>query len=282
MAVIGEAVQPLVQAKLSVLGVPEATQTRLAALVLQAASEPEQAKAVFAAALPLVQGKPTMSAVEALLLAVLRLDPKNKDFHNSKLQAQALVFLQEAGWWPKAGNCVLVKDSQGQLMYGEVEAEEEDGRFSVRYDVGRYENMELSGVVAQKTKNGLYLWTHDTSDDRRVYKQQGGSGFLYHYPGGGGGIWMIGNAVGKSACSMKVAGEPAERPDQISGTWEEWDGKAWVAAADVAVEARANIGRGISASTVIVIDKQKAAAAASTSSGLAAVAATAAAAAVAV
>jgi hypothetical protein len=96
MSVIGEAVQPLVQAKLSVLGVPEATQTRLAALVLQAASEPEQAKAVFTAALPLVQGKPTVSAVEALLLAVLRLDPENKDLDNRELQAQAMAVIGEA------------------------------------------------------------------------------------------------------------------------------------------------------------------------------------------
>jgi hypothetical protein len=79
-----------VQAKLSVLCVPEATHTRLAALVLQAASEPEQAKAVFTAALPLVQGKPTVAAVGALLLAVLRLDPENKELGDGELKTQAM------------------------------------------------------------------------------------------------------------------------------------------------------------------------------------------------
>jgi hypothetical protein len=96
MAVIGEAVEPLVHAKLSLLGVPEATQTRLAALVLQAASEPEQAKAVFAAALPLVQGKPTVAAVEALLVAVLRLDPNNRDLGESELKMQVMAVFAEA------------------------------------------------------------------------------------------------------------------------------------------------------------------------------------------
>jgi hypothetical protein len=96
MAVIAEAVEPLVQAKLSALGVPEATQTRLAALASQASSDPVQAKAVFAAALPLVQGKPTVTAVEALLLAVLRLDPDNKDLGDEKLTAQAMAVIAEA------------------------------------------------------------------------------------------------------------------------------------------------------------------------------------------
>jgi hypothetical protein len=96
MAVIAEAVEPLVQAKLTMLGVPAATQTRLAALVTQATSEPEQAKAVFNAALPLMQGKPTVAAVEALLLAVLRLDPENKDLGDKQLKAQAMAVIAEA------------------------------------------------------------------------------------------------------------------------------------------------------------------------------------------
>jgi hypothetical protein len=96
IAVISEAVQPLVQAKLSALGMPEATQTRLAALVLQAASEPEQAKAVFTATLPLAQGKPTVAAVEALLLAVLRLDPENKVLGDGELKKQAMAVISEA------------------------------------------------------------------------------------------------------------------------------------------------------------------------------------------
>jgi hypothetical protein len=61
--------------------------------VLQAASEPEQAKAVFTAALPLVQGKPTVAAVEALLLAVLRLDPENKEIGNGELKTQAMALI---------------------------------------------------------------------------------------------------------------------------------------------------------------------------------------------
>jgi hypothetical protein len=61
---------------------------------LQAASEPEQAKAVFTAALPLVQeGKPTVAAVEALLLAVLRLDPENKEIGDGELKTQAMALV---------------------------------------------------------------------------------------------------------------------------------------------------------------------------------------------
>jgi hypothetical protein len=96
MVVIAEAAKPLVQAKLSALGVPEATQSRLAALMLQAVAEPDQAKAVFAAALPLVQAKPTVAAVEALLLAVLRLDPDNKGLGDGELRAQAIEVIAEA------------------------------------------------------------------------------------------------------------------------------------------------------------------------------------------
>jgi hypothetical protein len=47
-------------------------------------------KTVFAAALPLVQAKPTVAAVEALLLAVLRLDPDNKGIGDKELRMQAM------------------------------------------------------------------------------------------------------------------------------------------------------------------------------------------------
>jgi hypothetical protein len=96
LAMVGRAAKPLVQRKLEEVGVLEATQTRLVVLASQSPWEPDQAKAVFAAALPLVQAKPTVAAVEALLLAVLRLDPENKGIGDQELRAQAMVVIAEA------------------------------------------------------------------------------------------------------------------------------------------------------------------------------------------
>jgi hypothetical protein len=85
---------------------------------------------------------------------------------------------------------VVVKDSgDGELvMYGEVEAEEEGGSFRVKYDEGRYDSMEVSGAVVQKARNGLYVWTHEEHNGRRVYKQEGVEEmYLYHLAVNAGG-----------------------------------------------------------------------------------------------
>jgi hypothetical protein len=94
MAMMGRAVQPMLETKLEALGMPDTT--RLARLASQAASSIDQVQAVLTAALPLVQGKPTVAAVEGLLVAVLRLDKDKEKLDNDALKAKALCMIAEA------------------------------------------------------------------------------------------------------------------------------------------------------------------------------------------
>jgi hypothetical protein len=70
---IGGAVKSLVENKLSVLGLAEEHAVKLVKLAAHAASKEADARAVFAAAMPLVQGQVTVEKVQVLLLSLLRL-----------------------------------------------------------------------------------------------------------------------------------------------------------------------------------------------------------------
>jgi hypothetical protein len=147
--------------------------------------------------------------------------------------------------------------------------------------------MEVRGATGANSSPhmGLYQWTHERSNGRQVYKHETNDYYLYH-TAGTGGTWWIGTTVGEAAGNdtvgeafgwLYVDNESAERPDEISGGWQEGDGKAWAAAAGVTVVARAHIGRGVTASSIKVIDDEQAAKAnAAAAAAIAAVAAAAA------
>jgi hypothetical protein len=110
--------------------------------------------------------------------------------------------------------------------------------------------MEVRGATGANSspRMGLYQWTHERSNGRQVYKHETRNDYLYHIAANGG-QWMIGPTVGEDAGWLQVGNESAERPDEISGGWQDHDGKEkeWVAAAGVTVVARAHIGRGVTA-----------------------------------
>jgi hypothetical protein len=75
---------------------------------------------VFTAALPLVQGKPTVAAVEALLLAVLRLDPENKELGDGELKTQAMaaINIKDVEEALKKGAMVMIAGAVEPLLEG--------------------------------------------------------------------------------------------------------------------------------------------------------------------
>jgi hypothetical protein len=175
-----------------------------------------------------------------------------------------MAFLETAVWWPRAGKHVVVRvvtmKGLEEVMYGVVEAEEDGGCFRVAYTAGRYDCMEVRGATGRLSSQrmGLYQWTHERSNGRQVYKHETNDYYLYHIAGTGG-TWWINDTVGEDEGWLQVNNKSAERPDEISGGWQEYNGKEWLAAAGVTVVARAHIGRGVTASSIKVIDDEQAA-----------------------
>jgi hypothetical protein len=70
LGMVGRAAKPLVQRKLEELDVQPGDVAMMSSAIAKAAADKQTLQAVFAAAIPLVQGRLTVAKVEALLVAV--------------------------------------------------------------------------------------------------------------------------------------------------------------------------------------------------------------------